>query len=319
MANLTSGTSLRQVSNGEALAEWQVELYAGQKAYQGAMFCRRTADGYAVRAGTAGTGRVLGIAKADSATCVASGDTNVNLLTGQFIRPLHASRYPTLADIGKAVYASDDQTISNDPTDGPVAGILTGFEDGSGDAIFLIEAPDASLVGLGQKEVPVYPSILAAGTPMAAFADNGAASAPGITLVDSEGMGIRWNNQATQTAVWTRFTMPLDIDTSKDAVLELFASKTGATVGDATTFTITVFNNAKSALHDADADYGGATSAMTGDATAKTVQRVTRTLAAANLGQPGEPVSLSFKPTDGTLGTDDVILFGMNLRYTRKS
>lgn len=318
MANLTSGTSLRQVSSGGACSELQVELYAGQKFYQGGMVCRRLADGYAVVASTAGTDRVLGIAKADTATCVASGDTNANLLTGQFVRPCHGSHTPTILDIGKAVYASDDQTISNDPTDGPLAGLLVGFEDGSGDAIFLIEPADAAAMTLAQKEIPIYPSILAAGTPMAAFADN-AASAPGITLNNSEAMGIRWNNAASQVAVWTRFTMPLDIDISKDAVLELFASKTGATVGDATTFTVTAFNNAKAALEDADANFGGATSAMTGNATAKTVQRVTLTLAAADLGQPGEPVSLSFKPTDGTLGTDDVILLGMNLRYRAKS
>ena len=318
MANLTNGISLRQVSSGGAASELQVELYAGQKFYQGGMVCRRLADGYAVVASTSGTDRVIGIAKADTATCTTSGDTNANLLTGQFVRPCHATHTPGLSDIGRAVYASDDQTISNDATDGPIAGILTGFEDGSGDAIFLIQPADASVLGLAQKEIPIYPSILAAGTPMAAFADN-ASSNPGVTLNNSKAMGIRWNNNASQTAVWTRFTMPLDIDTSKDAVLELFASKTGATVGDATTFTIAVFNNATGALEDADTDYGGATSAMTGNATAKTVQRVTRTLTAADLGQPGQAVSLSFKPTDGTLGTDDVVLLGMNLRYRARS
>lgn len=319
MANLTSGTSLRQVSSGSACAEWQVELYAGQKIYQGAMVCRRTADGYAVIAGTAGTGRVLGIAKADTATCSTSGDTNVNLLTGQFVRPKHGSHTPTLLDIGKAVYASDDNTISNDPTDGPVAGILTGFEDTSGDAIVLIEPPDAGSVALAKMAIPLSGAILAAGTPMAAWADNAGASAPGVTLANSEAYGIRWNNQASQTAVIIGWVLPGDIDTSKDAVLEVIASKVGATVGDATTFTIGIFNNAVGALHDADGNYGGATSAMTGNATSKTVQRVTRTLAAADLGAAGEPVSMSINPTDGTLGTDDVIVHAIVLRYTRKS
>ena len=113
--------------------------------------------------------------------------------------------------------------------------------------------------------------------------------------------------------------LPRDIDTSKDAKLVLKAAKSGATVGDATTFTITAFNNATGALHDADANYGGTTSAMTGNATAKTVQEVTLTLAAADLGVAGDPVSLSFKPTDGTLGTDDVTLYSIELQYRRKS
>lgn len=318
MANLTSGTSLRQVSSGSNCAELQVELYTGQKFYQGGMICRRSADGYAVVAGTAGTGRVLGVAKADTATCTTSGDTNANLLTGQFVRPVHGSRPPVLADIGKAVYASDDQTISNDAADGPIAGVLTGFEDTTGDAIFLIEPGDAASAGLGSVEIPFTAGILAAGTPMAAFADN-ASSNPGVTLVDSEAMGIRWNNNASQAAVWTRFIMPRDIDTSKDAKIVIKASKTGATVGDAVTFTLTIFNQAVGALHDADANYGGATSAMTGDATAKTVQEVTRTLTAADLGLAGAPVSISFKPTDGTLGTDDVVMLSMELQYRRKS
>jgi hypothetical protein len=317
MANLTAATSLRQVSPGP-VAEWQAELYAGQKLYGGGMVCRRTADGYAVKAGTAGTGRVLGIAKADTATCVASGDTNVNLLTGQFIRPCHATHTPGIGDIGKAVYASDDSTISNLPSDGPIAGILVGFEDGSGDAIFYIEPPDAAAAGLGSLQIPFTSGILAAGTPMAAFADN-ASSQPGVTLVDSKAMGIRWNNNATQVAVWTRFILPRDIDTSKDATLVLTASKTGATGGDATKFTVTAFNNATGALDDADTDFGGDSSAMTGAATAKTVQQVTLTLAAADLGVGGDPVSLSFKPKDGTLGTDDVVLLGMELQYRKKS
>jgi hypothetical protein len=320
MSNLSNTGSIRQVSQGCSVV--QVELYAGAKAYEGAMICRRIADGYGVRAGTTGTGRVQGIARASSATCTVSGDTNVNLLTGGvFAIAVHASTPPVLADIGKLVYASDDQTVSRVPSDGPIAGTLVGFEDatlGSGAALVLITPEPAVDTGYAYKEIPIYPSMLAAGTPMAAFADN-AASAPGITLADSKAMGIRYNNAAAQVAVWTRFLLPDDIDVTLDAVVEVYASKTGATVGDATTFTLSVFNAALGALHDADTDFGGATSAMTGNATAKTVQKVTRTLALADLGVAGEPVSLSFKPTDGTLGTDDVIVHGMKLKYRRRA
>ena len=315
MANLSGTGNIRHV--GHYLTSVQVELYAGAKIYEGAMVCRRIADGYAVRAGTANTGRVQGIAQSTTATCTTSGDTNVNLLTGVFVLNVHGSTPPVLADIGKTVYASDDQTVSKVPSDGPVAGTLVGIEDSTGRAFVLVGPEPSAETVFAYVEIPVYPSILAAGTPMAAFADN-AASAPGITLADSKAMGIRWNNNATQVAVWTRFLLPNDIDTNFDAVLELYASKTGATVGDATTFTVAAFNNALGALHDADADFGGATSAMTGNATAKTVQKVTRTLALADLGVAGEPVSLSFKPTDGTLGTDDVVLEGMRLKYRRK-
>jgi hypothetical protein len=167
-------------------------------------------------------------------------------------------------------------------------------------------------------DIDLTGAILAAGTPMAAFADNAGASAPGVTLADSKCMGIRWNNQAGQTAVFTRFTMPADMDITANAYLKVEASKTGNTVGDATKFTIACYNNVVGALHDADADFGGDTSAMTGDAAAKTLQEVSLTLALANLAATGSNVTMSIKPKDGTLGTDDVIVSRVQLVYKRK-
>ena len=165
MANLSGTGSIRHV--GHYLTSVQVELYAGAKIYEGAMVCRRIADGYAVRAGTASTGRVQGIAQSTTATCTASGDTNVNLLTGVFVLNVHGSTPPVLADIGKLVYASDDQTVSKVPSDGPVAGTLVGIEADTGRAFVLVGPESSSDTGFAYVEIPVYPSILAAGTPMA--------------------------------------------------------------------------------------------------------------------------------------------------------
>jgi len=168
--------------------------------------------------------------------------------------------------------------------------------------------------------VPLVGAILAAGTPMAAWADNAGASAPGITLANSKAVGLRWNNQGTQTAVWLNpIAIPADFDITANAVVNVLASKTGATSGDATTFTITAFNNTSGALHDADSDFGGATSAMTGAATAKTIQKVTLTLALADLAANPNAISMSIKPTDGTLGTDDVIVHAVYIEYKRKA
>jgi len=169
-----------------------------------------------------------------------------------------------------------------------------------------------------QVNCPLGGAILAAGTPMAAWADN-AASNPGITLANSEAVGLRWNNNGTQTAVWLPpIALPQDLDDTAAVVVHIAASKTGATVGDATTFTIAAFFQEIGALHDADSDCGGASSAMTGDATAKTVQEVTLTLAAGDV--PAAPcvLSMSIKPTDGTLGTDDVIVHSVWLEYKKK-
>lgn len=163
--------------------------------------------------------------------------------------------------------------------------------------------------------IPLAGAILAAGTPVAAFADN-AASNPGITLDNSKAVGLRWNNNATQVAVWLSIPLPLDLDPTAPMTVVALASKSGATSGDATTFTVSMFAQTVGAIEDAGADLGGATTALAGAATAKTVSRLT--LAVAVPPTPPAILSLSIKPTNGTLGTDDAVLNGLYIEYKRK-
>ena len=88
------------------------------------------------------------------------------------------------------------------------------------------------------------------------------------------------------------------------------------TVGDAVTWLVEAFNNLDGALYDADTDFGGTSTAMTGDATAKMVQEETLTLALADIAADPGTITLTIQPTDGTLGTDDVILMGVWLEVT---
>lgn len=156
------------------------------------------------------------------------------------------------------------------------------------------------------------------GTILAAFAD-GASTTPGIDAQASEAIGIRWNNHANPDPIITSVVIPPDLDASADVVVHVLAAKTGATAGDATTFDVGAFFLTDAALYDADADAGGTTGAMTGDAAAKTLQEVTVTIGAADVaGAPGV-LSLTLQPTDGTLGTDDVIVVGLWLEYTRQA
>lgn len=201
---------------------------------------------------------------------------------------------------------------------------LIGIEDaGTFTAATTVEAALAELyqdrkAATASKEVQFTAGILAAGTPMAAFADNAGASAPGVTLVDSKCMGIRWNNHANQVAVFTRFDMPDDIDITANASLKFLVSKSGATVGDAVKMTVACFNNVAGVAHDVDGDFGGDTGALVGNALAKTITELSLTLTAANLAAAGSGVTMSFKPKDGTLGTDDAICTGIRLVYKRK-
>lgn len=158
---------------------------------------------------------------------------------------------------------------------------------------------------------------LLTGAPLAIFA-NGASAVPGSALVDSKAAAIRWNNNATLNGVLTSFQMPADVDTTKPAYVKVVASKTGATLADAVTFDIGLYNQVVGALDDADTNYGGTTSAMQGDATAKTVQSVSLTLSASDLASFPSSVTMTLKPTDGTLGTDDLCLLEVYVQYTSK-
>jgi len=158
---------------------------------------------------------------------------------------------------------------------------------------------------------------LLTGAPLAIFA-NGASAVPGSALVDSKAAAIRWNNNATNNGVLGSFTMPPDVDTSLPMTVYIHASKTGATLADAVTFDVGLYNQVVGALDDADTNYGGTTSAMTGDATAKTVQAVSLAVLAADLAAFPASVTITIKPTDGTLGTDDLCMLSVYLQYTKK-
>lgn len=193
-----------------------------------------------------------------------------------------------------------------------------------------VPAPNAALtVGqisttltTSQGLIELRPSdfYLATGAPLAVFA-NGASAVPGMEFTGSKGMAIRWNNHAAPNAVLGSFRMPPDADTTANMIMHVRAAKTGATLADATTFLVAAYNQVDGALYDADSDFGGTSGAMTGDATAKTIQNVTLTLALANLANPTTApasVTVTLKPTDGTLGTDDVCVFGVDVYYTKK-
>lgn len=181
-----------------------------------------------------------------------------------------------------------------------------GFHDATGKYIRTRQA---------KVPLPVNSFHLADGTPLAAFAD-GANATPGLALDDSESAGIRWNNHASPLAVVQSIALPNDMRPNTNVILRIPASKTGATVGDATAFTVAAFQNAQDALRDADSDFGGDSDAMVGDAATKTMQEVSFTFSAEDV-SPGGNITLSIKPKDGTLGTDDVTMSQPWFEYTQ--
>ncbi len=223
-------------------------------------------------------------------------------------------------DIEPAIRQADVATHIQDATAAHAASAISVADAGLFTAATDAEAALAEIYqhlksAKGIINIPM-PVITDAGVALAAFV-----SADEATMgycVTAKGLGIRWNNHATPGAVGAKVIVPPDADVTANMVLHILAAKTGATVGDATKFTVAAYNNVVDAAYDADATFGGDTSAMVGDATAKDVQEVTLALALANLAAYPAAIELTIKPKDGTLGTDDVIMLAAWIEYKKK-
>lgn len=158
--------------------------------------------------------------------------------------------------------------------------------------------------------------VLATGVAVSAAAPSGAA--PGTAVADSKSAVVKWLANATPDAIALNIAIPADLDDTKDVIFHAQVSKSGATLLDATKLTVAAFEIVPGALHDADTDFGGDTGAVVGDATAKTVTELTRTLGAADIHAYAESINLQIKPKAGTLGTDNFYLHSAWLEYTRK-
>jgi len=254
----------------------------------------------------------------DDQTVDVVGETTHDIFAGiiaAYIDTTHA-----WIDIEPAVRQSDAAAHITDGTAAHAASAISIADAGTFTAETEAEAAlqeiyQSLLTAKGIIPIPM-PVITNAGVALAAFS-NADDPLPGF-CVTAEGLGIRWNNHGTPTPVGIKVMIPPDMDVTADAVLHILAAKTGATVGDATKFTVEAFNNVVAALYDVDADFGGDTDAMTGDATAKTVQHVTLTLALADLAAYPAALELTIQPKDGTLGTDDVIMLAAWIEYQRK-
>ncbi len=171
----------------------------------------------------------------------------------------------------------------------------------------------------GLIELDASTFYLLTGAPFAVFAD-GTTTVPGSSFDGSKSFGIRWNNDAAPAAITRGFKIPPDMDITANAVLHIRAAKTGATnnAGNTPTFAVGLFNQVDGALYDADTDFGGTSSAMLPAATAKTIQNVTLTILAADLAAFPASVTITIKPTAGTLNTDDLVLVDAYVLYTKK-
>ena len=254
----------------------------------------------------------------DDQTVDLTGNVTHNIFCGiiaEYIDTTHA-----WIDIEPAIRQADVATHIADASAAHAASAVSiadaGFFTAQNEAEAAFQEIYQSLLS-AQGIIPIpMPFITDAGVVLAAFS-NASDPLPGF-CVTAKGLGIRWNDNANPTAVGAKIIVPPDADVTADMTLNILAAKVGATEGDATKFTVVAYNNDVAALYDADADFGGDTGAMTGDAATKTVQHVTLTLALGNLTAYPAAIELTLQPKDGTLGTDDVIMLAAWVSYTKK-
>lgn len=354
MSNATS--SIVTLPYGQGGRNVQLPVDGGSKIYKGTLVAQLTATTMLVAGSTASSGPAIGIATHDVDNSAGSdGDLRCIVRMDQIFLLANGTSTDACSEATKlfsVVYMADDHTVYDNSAGSTLqaAGRFLGIEpdgrvrvfvgmsnlgdslaDASGVAIadtgsFTTAADvEAALAELYQDTrtvnssvgIPLASFLDADGDPLAKFISAGSPTF-GFNLADSEALNIRWNNDGTPGTALCQLALPSDIDDTAAAQLEFLCSKSGATVGDATTLLVAAYIVSAGDLHDADANCGGTTGALVGNATAKTTAVLSLTLAAADI--PASPRSMTFTvtPTAGTLGTDDLMIHSVRLRYKRK-
>lgn len=247
-------------------------------------------------------------------------------------------------DVGKVCFVVDDQTValtSNTDTRG-ICGFISEVIDGRPYVwmgphvvgLIVIAASEASQLDTAQTDIDAAELRLAAletdaktaqaqaniplmsfvdidGDPLLKFSDG---VADGFTLLGGKAFGYRFNN-GTTAKLLTSVVMPQDYDDTAAVVLHFMAAKVGATAADTPAFVTEAFAQTVGAVYDADVNFGGSSAAMANPAST-TVQEVTLSLAAGDV--PASPAAFTLTIVPNALTTDDLVLHGVWLEYTRK-
>lgn len=354
MSNATA--AIITLPYGKGGREVVLPVDGGSTIYSGTLVSQLTSGSMLVPASTASSGAAIGVATHDVDNSAGSdGDLRCTVRTDGiflFANGTGGDACSEATAMFSIVYAGDDHTVfdnSNSSTLQP-AGRFCGMEpDGKvrvyvgmsnlGDAInsaALVTIADSgsftSATDVETALAEIYQNAQTANAdrmiPLASFlaadaavlAKFSSASSPtfGFNIADSEALNLRWNNDATPGTALCQVALPLDLDDAAPAQLEFLCSKSGATVGDATTLTVAAYIVGAGDLHDADSNCGSVTNALVGNATAKTTAVLTCTIAAADIPVGARSMTFTVTPTAGLLGTDDLMLHSVRLRYKRK-
>ena len=349
MTALAADTIRQQQGSGPLPGTLKAKMTTSVTFYTGSLICTDTATGYDVVGQASTTLIPLGVYMGPEVTnSGADGAVEVDVVPGIFrFANSAAADAIAITERGEKCYIADDNTVAKTngtntrseagtvidvdaagvwvcvgpyPVPGSTYVTLTGAQTMTNKVLTTPTIASAANFTwytnkAGIIEIPLG-SICDADGDQAKFADGGA---DGLTIADSKAVCYRINNHATPPKNLCSFSIPTDANVAANMTLKFLVSKSGATnnAGNTTTLVVEAFNQVDGALHDADDDYGGTTGAVVPDAAAKTLDVLSLTLALANLPAVGSKVSLTFKPTDGTLDTDDFMIHRMWVEYTK--
>lgn len=215
---------------------------------------------------------------------------------------------------GQVLYVVDNQTVSLDPTGSRgIAGICSETKNAAGDdgLCYVFMGPLAiamarSLQGAGEIDVPLGGFRLSTGAALAAFAGG---SADGFTLADSEGWGIRFNDDST-SIIANAIRLPESLPAGSVLTLHVLASRVGATDTAVELLTPGVFRNREGAAYDAGASLVTGNFGVLAGAT-KVVHELTKAIDQNSGAQAGDVLTITLAPVTANLANDDLIIHGV--------
>lgn len=330
---MSSTKVFRTTDDGPKLPAMGTLSSAANQFFAGGTIVQRDANGRAVSPGDADVSGLPAFMVATSTIDNRTNSTqfpNTGLDDGALVEGTFGSHAFAISGTtpveGQPLFVVDNQTLSLDSlngTRGP-AGICVQVQTVNNTIkVYCLFGPVglAAMGALGTSHsrtvLPITSGlVVSTGAPLAAATAGGV---PGTAIADTVSAVVQWQHNATMGGLALNFPYPADLDDTQDVHLYFEVSKSGATVGDATTLTVAAKEVVPGQLDDADVNFGGVTGAVVGNAAAKTVTTLSLTLTAANVHPYPATLALSVTPTAGTLGTDNLNLHSAWVEYTKKS
>lgn len=207
----------------------------------------------------------------------------------------------------QVVYVVDNQTVSLDAAGNRgIAGIVTEVRTINGVVqVFVYMGPHVvgAIRGGTTIDIPLGGFRLSTGAAIPTFSSG---SADGFSLVDSEALALRINDDST-TVFTSSVRLPEDVPSGATVTLHVLASRVGATDTAVELLTPAVFANREGVAYDAGASLTSGNFGVIAGAT-KVVHELTKAITGA-LG--GDVLTVTLAAVTANLANDDLVIHGV--------